>query len=367
MKFLTYLIGIIILLFGIRTGECEMDAKTLIQLLNFYQTLIQDGEIQFLMYQKFTLHPDDVGRDQRTLISLWEQQMRENVPKSQNPEVLRKRILSRIENEKRYGDFRDSNENFAFVEGNMVFQVVYSEKPGEPWDQYAYRIERNFVFKNYPSLEHLRFFVGGRQESLFSNRSKDFRGVPPNQFSKDIYTGYLERLTPQHPQEISIACYIPPGFPIAESKSNEMRFTKIGTGEPTYLITYISNKVLKTKLHVRLKNKLPEIFQKETYYRNESPHTDTEEYWLLYLKKYRDFEWVPALNITFPKVREEKEFRSDGFMHRHTILTIKEMDFNLGVPTDFFDWDESELADDDGMRKHIRNDVEKEEAQATEK
>ncbi len=343
-----------------------MDAKTVFQLLNFYQTLIQDGEIQYILYQKDHTHPDDVGKGQQKLISLWEKQMRENVPKSQNPEGLRKKILSRIEKEKKYGNFRDSNDNFAFVEGNMVFQVVYEETPGDSWDEYVYRIERNYVFENYPSIKHLRFLVGGRQEGLFSNRSQDFRAALPNQFNKDIHTGYLERLTLTTPQEISMACCIPPGFPIDETKNGEFRFTKVDTSEPTYLIVYISaNKKNKFKLHVRIKNKFPEIFREEFYFRSKLPHTDTEEYWLFLLKESHDFEWVPELNVTFPKVREKKEYRPDGFMNTHTILTIKEMGFNLGLPTDFFDWDESELTDDEGMRKRLRRDVKRKESQQT--
>ena len=342
-----------------------MDAKTLIQLLNFYQSLIQDGEIQFLMYQKYPTHPDNVGKGRRTMIALWEEQMRENVPKSQNPEVLRKRLITRIESEKKYGDFQDSNEKFIFLEANLVFQVIHGK--GEPWSQYAYRLEENSLFENYPSLEHLRFFVGGDQRNLFSNRSKILIEVPPNQFSNGRPTGYLERLSPHIPQEVIMISHLPPGYPLTEKQNNEIRFSKNDMGEPIYLITYLSPKNLKIQTHVRIKNGLPEVFQQEFYYRIESSNTVKDEYWLLWLKMYRDFEWVPALNITFPKVHEEKEFRPDGFMHRHTILTIKEMDFNLGVPTDFFDWDESELTDDDGMRKYIRNDVEKEKSQENQK
>ena len=341
-----------------------MDAKTLMQVLNTYETLIQDGEIQFLYYQKNPIPPEDVGRGQRTLISLWEEQMRENVPKSQNPEVLRKRLLNRIEREKKYGNFRDSHEEFAFLETNLVFQVTYGMgNPGEPWTQYAYRLEQNFLSQNYPSLEHLRFFVGGGQRNQFSNRSKVLRQVPPNQFDNEILTGYLERLDQHHlyaPQAIIMASHLP-NFPsFSEKHNNEVQFTKNDMGEPIYLITHInSTSDLKIKIYVRLKNGLPEVFQHEVYHRDESPHTDTEEYSLLYLRMYREFEWVPALNITFPKVHEEKGFRSDGFMRRHTILTITEMDFNLGLPTDFFDWDESELTDDEGRRKRIRGDVQK--------
>ena len=365
MKFLVCLLGTSILLFGARTGACEMDAKTLIQLLNFSQTLIQNGEIQFLYYNKYPTHPDDIGTAKRKLIALWEEQMRENVPKSQNPEVLRKRLLRRIENEKKYRDFGDSDENIIFIESNLVFQRI----PGnlkEPWSQYAYRLEDNFLFENYPSLEHLRFFVGCEQHHFFSNRSKILMGSSPNQFRNDNHIGYLQRLNKHVPGKVIRATNIPPGFLLNETQS-EVRFLENGTSELSYLITHRPPHDVKIKIYVRIKDGLPEVFRQEAYYRSESPLADTEGYWLVLLNEYRDFEWIPTLSITLPKVREEKEFRADGFMRRHSILTIKEMNFNLGFPTNFFDWDESELTDENGRRKRIRGDVKKEESQATEK
>ena len=54
-------------------------------------------------------------------------------------------------------------------------------------------------------------------------------------------------------------------------------------------------------------------------------------------------------------MREEQEYRgSDGFMRRRTVMVIKEMDFNLGLPDNFFDWDEAEITNDSGKRKRIR-------------
>lgn len=355
MKFLVCLLGTSILLFGARTGACEMDAKILIQLLNFSQTLIQDGEMQFLYYNNNMTHPDDVGTAKRKLIALWEEQMRENVPKSQNPEVLRKRLLKRIEDEKKYRDFWDSDERFVFIESNLVFQML----PGnvkEPWSQYAYRLEDNFLFENYPSLEHFRFLVGGEQHHFFSNGSKIFMGAPPNQFSNNNRIGYLQRLNKHIPVKIIEATNIPPGFLLNETQS-EVRFLENGASKPHYLITYRTPRDAKMKIYVRIKDGLPEVFRQEAYHRSESPHADTEGYWLVLLKVYRDFEWIPTLSITFPKIREEKEFRADGFMRRHTIYTIKEMDFNLGLPENFFDWDESELTNDKTLRKRIRGDV----------
>lgn len=41
-------------------------------------------------------------------------------------------------------------------------------------------------------------------------------------------------------------------------------------------------------------------------------------------------------------------------MRHHSVLIIKEMDFNLGLPDNFFDWDETEITNDSGKRKRIR-------------
>ena len=81
---------------------------------------------------------------------------------------------------------------------------------------------------------------------------------------------------------------------------------------------------------------------------------DEDGYWLRVATDYSDFEEVKSLNLSFPKVRDTREYRSvDRFVRRRTVLTIKEMDFNLGFPANFFDWDEAELTYDDGRRRHI--------------
>ena len=356
-------------MFGINTVESEMEAETLIQLINFYQTLIQDGEIKFLLYQKNPIHPDDVGKRQRTIISLWKEQMRDNVPKSQHPDALRRRLSNRIESEKKYGDFWDSNTRFVFLEANLAFQVFRGKgKPGDPWSQYTYRLEKNHLFENYPSVEHIRFFGGRLQKCTFSNPSKMLRVILPHQFDNDRIIGSSESLNPGIPHLVTMSTDVPPGLPlITKAGKNEVILSKIATDEHTYLLTFRTPKNLEIKIYVRIKNGLPEIFQQEFYHNYELPHTDTEKNRLFISKKYRDFEWVPELNITFPKVREEKRFRTDGFMHQHIILTIKEMDFNIGFPADFFEWKESELTDDEGRWKNIRGDVEKEEHQETQK
>ncbi len=45
-----YMILLAFLLIGPKAGESQMDAQTLIRLLNFQTTLIQDTEINFLWY-----------------------------------------------------------------------------------------------------------------------------------------------------------------------------------------------------------------------------------------------------------------------------------------------------------------------------
>lgn len=339
---------VIFFLLGINTGESEMDVETLIQILNFYQTLIQDGEIKFLLYQKNSVHPNDIGKRQRAIISSWKEQIRNNVPKSPHPEILRRRLLNRIENEKEFGDFWETNARFAYIESNLAFQVFRRKgKLGDSWFQYTYRLERNRLFENYPSVEHIRYFGGRLQDCIFSNPSKKFKMVLPLQFANDRIVGSSESQNPGFPGSVTMTIDVPPGFLLTKAGKNEVFLSKIATDEHTYLLTYRNPKNMEIKSYVRFKNGLPEIFKQEFYLNNESPHTDTEKNWLIILKMYRDFEWVPELNITLPKVREEKRFRTDGFMHQHTIVTIKEMDFNIGFPADFFEWKESEISDDE--------------------
>lgn len=67
---------------------------------------------------------------------------------------------------------------------------------------------------------------------------------------------------------------------------------------------------------------------------------------------------VEALNLAVPKVRDGKEFRPDGLLHKQTIFTLKEMEFNVGRPANFFDWDETDLDYEDGRHKKIRPSME---------
>lgn len=363
MRIPVYLFLGLVLLCGLRSEgsdprqESKMDVKDLIQFLNFSGTLIQDGEMKFLFYEQFPAHPDDVGLTQRKLIADFERQLRENPPKSEHPEALRKAILRRIEREKRFGAFRDSKEKFAFVECTLVFQ-------NEP--QYGYRMEAIYRFEGHPSFESLRFFNDDAQRYFFSNGPKTLKGNLPEQMTNDRRIGYLKRVSiPTHP-EVLMAQKLPPTFSIKTGFKVHLLDDNID--EPVYIITYLHGEKIKEKVYVKIKSGLPEVIREETYYKSDSPRVDTEGYWLRLAKIYSDYEWVDGLNITVPKVREEQEFRSvDGFMRRRSIMVIKEMDFNLGFPTNFFDWNESELTDDKGRRKSFRGDVKMEKSQTIEK
>lgn len=220
-------------------------------------------------------------------------------------------------------------------------------KPGDPWSQYTYQLERYRLFENYPSVEHIRYFGGRHQECIYYNHSKMLKIILPNQFKNNRIVGSLESINQGNPGSVTMLTDVPPGFPLTKAGKNEVTLFKNATDEHTYILTYRNPTNMEIKNHIRLKNGLPEVFQQEFYHKYELPDGDTARNWLIILKKYRDFEWVPELNITLPTVREEKRFNPDGFMYKHTILTIKEMDFNIGFPADFFEWQEPELTDDE--------------------
>ena len=335
-----------------------MEPKTLIQLLNYSRTLIQDGEIKFLFFSQFPKHPDDVGTEHRKLVASWERQLRENPPKSKNPEALRKEILGYLEEEKKYGGFRGSKKLFNFVEANLVFQ----EHP-----QPAHRMQIISRFENYPSFGSTRFFNGGGQFCFFSNGTEAFRWDPPGQFANDRRVGYFTKRKDKTHPEVDKAKNLRPTHPIDEAQA-EVVSSKDSAGLPLYVITHLPHEHIKAKVYVRLKDGLPEVYREESYFKGESPQADSEGYWLARIKMYRDFERVEALNIFVPKVREDRQFRRiDGFMRYHAIMIIREMDFNLGLPANFFNWDETEPTDHNDKNEKNRDDVKKEVLQETHK
>ena len=328
-----------------------MEPKTLIQLLNFSRTLIQDGEFHFLYYSKCPILPDE-QTPYEYRIAMFERQLRENPPKSKDPEGTRKLILEYLEEEKRYGAFSDTEEYASFLEGHLVFQALPTQKNNLSF-QHAYRMTQICRFENYPSFEHSRFFIAGRVCNIFSNGSNPLVGWMPQQFSNESEYGHFIRDNKQWKSEVNILTYLPPVNPIDEDAA-EMQLSESDNGEDIYIITDQPFENAKAKIFVRLNDSLPEVFRVEYYSKSDSPNADEEGYWLRLIKLYRDFERVPGLNIMVPKVREHQEMRGkDGRIRIHKIITIKEMDFNLGLPQNYFDWNEDELNTDNGRRKHI--------------
>lgn len=341
-----------------------METKTLIQLLNYSRTLIHDGEIKFLYFNQFPKQGDDVGAEHRKLIASWERQLRENPPKSRNPEAVRKEILGYLEREKKYGEFRGSKELYSFVEGSLVFQFLPQNVIKS-----AYRLEVISRFEKYPSLGSTRFFNGGDQFNFFSDSTKIFKWYPPNQFANNSRIGYSEKtMDGNHPGAVIMANKQLPSFPIDQTQVDVRLSSENTNTVPTYIITYMvmPPKNVKAKVYVRLNMGLPEVYREEYYFRGDSPQADADGYWLAIVYTYSDFELVEALNISIPKVREDRQFRKvDGFMRRHAIMIIKEMDFNLDLPSNFFDWEETELSESAEKHEENLNDIKKEGPQGT--
>lgn len=351
MKSKTYLILCLLLACNVGTGRCEMEVNTLIQLLNFSQTLIQNGELTCLLYDKTPVHPDEIGEEHQSSLARWEKQLIENPPKSKNPEAVRKRILGLIEREKKYGGFRDNVRHCAEV--NLVFQILPPIAPSNenlPYSsQYAYRYSRKRLFNDFPSLEHARFYAAGSLEYWVSNGVETLDWITPYQHGNERYIGTLKHREKYQKHPELIILFYPPLYKLSDAVSYKVSLSEDDTGEPVYIITYIPYDKEKVIVYVRVKNGVPEVFKLERYYKSESPRADAEGYWLRVVKTYRDFKWVEALNIAYPRVCELQEFyREDGFTRWHLVAIIKEIDFNLELPMNFFDWDESDLVNDDG-------------------
>ncbi len=323
-----------------------MDTETLIGVLNYSKTLIQDGEIKFIFYQNLLTHPDDFGKAQQEILTFREQELRD-APKSDNPDGLRKAILKNIEEEKKYGTFRESNENFTFVEVDLVFQIP----PGFTFHtrEIDYRMSGVSQFENYPSLDFKRFFNAGGVSIYFVDADRILSIGPPNQFANGKRKGFLL----QGPREEQLSVYnaskIPP-FHLIDEERAEVSMPE-GTGtQGIAIITHFpieGREEVMVKVYVYI-GKIPKVMREEYYYKSESPNADANGFWLRTAIEYSDFEESEELNLVIPKLRDEKEYRFDGFIQRRTVITIKEMDFNLGLPSNFFDWDESELSDDNG-------------------
>lgn len=328
-----------------------MEPKKLINLLNYSKTLIQNGEIQFLYYDQNFMPPEKVGMAHREVVEDLERQLREEPPKSDDPEGLQKEILKHIEEEKKYGAFEDSNEWFQFIEGNLVFQR-----------KYTYRLEIISRFDNYPSFDSTRFYGGNGQFCRNSNSSKLLKRTLPSQISNDVLIGSFEELELEDPggaymYEVSLTTNLPPPVLPIDAANSEVHLTKDSTGMPVYIITEFYEGKISMKFFVRLKDGLPEVFREEYYATDDTSRPEGKRHYLSAVRLYRNFERVEALNITIPKVIEAQLVDPDDHrsIERRTIAFIREMAPNLEFPVNFFDWDESELTDDHGRQRRIRH------------
>lgn len=331
-----------------------MEAKTLITLLNYSRSLIQDGEVKFLYYQNHPKYSDDVGLVQRKMLTALEGYL-QNADKASNPKIYRERTLKRIESEKKYGAFRDSPEAFTFYEGNAVFRVDPNSIQHE-W-KLDIQLELTLPLEHYPSIALKRFMGVGGQYLYLHNLNQEFLTHFPNPTMNTSLVGTLQKVNMGEGQTFASRTVIsvmrvPPSHFIDE-KQAQVDLSQSTNGQ-VFVITHFPMKRVRATVYVRFNNGLPEIFRQEYYYQSKSPLADNKGYWLRSATDYSDFEMIETLNISFPKVRSVREFRSaDGFIIRNSVYTITEMDFNLGIPDSFFDWDETELTYDDGRLKKV--------------
>ena len=325
-------------------GNTPMDTQTFISIFNFSKTLIQDAEIKFLWYVNTPTHPDDVGKGLQNFIQHRKQEYRDAPQKTSDPEALQRAILEDIERAKTYRPFRDSNQDFLFKEGNLVFQRLPDSREQNP--QFNYRMEMISCFDTFPSIDTVpfpsvdfaRYYAGGRQEHFAVNPRQKLDGVLPDQFDNERSIGNVE----ERPIEdmdfwmISFPFSLPPAT-LSSDKANVQIESAEVDGEDVFIITHSPHEGVLTKIYVHPTD-IPQVFREEHYYKSESPNANEDGYWLRLVEEYRDFVPIETLGITYPKIFESKEYRPDGFMCRNEIITIIEMAFNQGLPSNFFDW-----------------------------
>ncbi len=319
-----------------------MDAQTLIAILGFSKTLIQDAEFKLLWYEHFPTPPEEKGKYMQTSIEYSKQEYRDAPQKTSTPEELRKEILKDIEYVKTYGHFRDSGEFFVFLEANLVFQRLPVAEGKTP--QCNFRIEEIFRFDNFPSASDApfpsagfaRYYDGGRQEYRVVNADQRIRMTLPHQISNARIIGNVSVDTLEG--EDSLLSSFPVRLPPVGLDKDEAQIEPAEVdGEDVFVLTYSPFERVLAKTYVRLAD-VPQIFREEYYYKSESPNANEDGYWLRLVEEYSDFVHLETLGIAHPKRFDAKEYRSDGFMRRATTTTVLEMAFNQGLPAHFFDW-----------------------------
>ena len=350
-----FLILGLFLLINPKIGISQMDANSMITLLNFSKSLIQDGEMSFLFYEQFPVPPEEKGKRLRDIIAFREQELRD-ADKDEASDAYRKTILKNLENEKRYEPFRDSDEFFIFAEVSLVFQNAPDYADTSMMD---YRMEIIGRFENHLSLGSIRFFNAGYEYLFLRNGIETLQVIRATQFDNSSIVRVAgidkeqEEDTVSTMTEVTDAAQVPPTdlIDVTRAQVHPTEFS----GEKGYIITYFSSEdeQILAKVYVRLST-LPEVFREEFYFQSESPNANADGFWLRLRKDYSDFHTVDGLNLAVPKVRLHKEFRENGGLHRQTVYILKEMDFNLGLSEIFFEWQEADLDDGKGNRKEIR-------------
>ena len=327
-----------------------MDTKSIISLLNFSKTLIQDGELTYLFYQQFPTSPNEKGKRLREIVAFREQELRDADKKGD--EAYRKVILKNLEQEKKYEPFRNSDAYFVFAEVSLVFQM--HPDYATTGDGIDYRMEAIDQYENQPSLGHIRHFNDGYEYLFLGNGTDTLTVIRASQFHKTLDVAGIER---EHQEdtisEVNDIAALPPTHFIDETRAN-VQSTEFSS-EKGYIITHFpfeNDEEVLAKVYVR-SSSIPEIFREDYYFQSDSPIANAEGYWLRVRVDYSDFQIVNELNIAVPKVRVHKEFRSDGWLRHQSVYTLKEMSFNLGFPENFFDLQETDLDDDKGSRKKL--------------
>jgi len=320
----------------------QMDAQTLISILSFSKTLIQDAEIKLIWYEHYPTPPEDIGKFVQKGIEYSKQEYRDAPQKTSNPEALRKEILKDIESYKTYGPFHDSDEFFLFQEVNLVFQRI-PVSAGQP-PQCNFQAEKISRFDNFPSandapfpsVDFARYYNGGQQEYRVVNSDQRLDSTLPHQIHNGRING--SRRVDSLKKEDSLLSRFPIRLPPVNIDKAEVQIEPAEVDrEAIFIITYPSFEKVLTKTYVRIAD-IPQIFREEHYYKSESPNANEDGYWLRLVEEYRDFVYFQTLGIAHPKIFEAREYRADGFMRRSTSITIIEMEFNQGLPANFFDW-----------------------------
>ena len=325
-----------------------MDLQSMVELLNFSKQLVQDGEMSFLCYDYVPRSAEEKDNALRDIIAFREKELR-NAEKKGGRKNLRPVILKNLENEKKYEPFQYSDAYFTFTECTLVFRMQEDYRRNEV----DFRLVITDRFGNHPSLGSTRYHNGG-YEYIFLRSGEDILDlIRASQFHtiRGECTIEKNRRSNRVFEVTNTVTFLPSMY--IDGASASMEYSEYA-GEKCYIISHFPKEddFLKVKIYVRF-FPLPEIFREEYLFKGESPNAVEKEYWVRLSVDYSDFETIESISLAIPKRQDQKEFRPNGELRRRTVFTIKEMDFNLGLPEDYFDLQLKDLDYDDGERKRV--------------